>query len=91
MSTIVFHYCHADLVRVVRRAAVSLALFIGVCMVAHCGTGCKPVQSPSTLEQSYTAEIIACAATAGYPGVYDHQADMRCRAAVDCKYGLGPC
>lgn len=52
--------------------------------------GCKPA-SDVTQEDKYTTEIIACAATAGFPGAYDHAADMRCRHTVDCKYGVGPC
>lgn len=91
MSTCTIQYSHEALVRDAKRALVALAMFIGVVSVAHCGSGCRPAQAPTDLERNYTTEIVACAATAGYPGVYDHAADMRCRAVVDCKYKLGPC
>lgn len=91
MSTVSIQYSHDGLLRAARRAVAGLAVFIGACMVAHCGSGCMPAQGPHSMEQAYTAEIVACAATAGYPGAYDHEADMRCRRGVDCKYGLGPC
>ena len=91
MSTIAFHYSHENMALTAKRALIGLSIFIGACMVAHCGTGCQPAQDPTALEQGYTAEIVACAATAGLPGPYDHDADMKCRAKVDCKYKLGAC
>lgn len=74
--------------RDLRKAVMGVALFAGIASVAH---GCKPAQEPTQLEQNYTNDIIACAATAGYPGAYDHASDMRCRDQVNCKYGVGPC
>ena len=79
------------LVRDCKRALAGLVMFAGLSMLAHCGSGCNAIQAPTTLEQSYTTEIVACAATAGYPGAYDEQADRRCRADVNCRYGLGAC
>ncbi len=92
MTTMTFEFSYDGLARCVRRAALGMALFVGVVVsVAHCGLGCMPANDPTQAERNYTTEIIACAATAGYPGAYDHESDMRCRAGVDCKYGLGPC
>lgn len=60
-------------------------------------TGCALFNGPTpttpeeVVEHNYTTEIVACAAMAGYPGDYDREADLRCRATVDCKYKLGPC
>ncbi len=79
------------LVRDARRACLGLLAFVAICMVAHCGSGCLPAQAPNTVEQNYTADIIACAYFAGSPGPYDAHADWACRQSVDCKYGLGPC
>ena len=90
MSTIAIQYSHDDLVRCLRRAALGLAMFVGITMLAHCGTGCQGVKSP-TAADDYTTRIIACAATAGYPGAYDHAADMRCRNGVNCEFGLPSC
>lgn len=70
---------------------VGLGIIFGLTAFANCNEGCKPAQDVTEAERNYTTEIIACAATAGYPGAYDHAADMRCRAGVDCRYGLGPC
>ncbi len=92
MTTMTFEFSTDGLVRSAKRAAIGLVLFAGTCVsLAHCGLGCMPAQEPTQAERNYTTEIIACAATAGYPGAYDHESDMRCRAKVDCKYGLGPC
>ena len=74
-----------------KATAAALLVLFGVTAVGHCGTGCLPSQGPTSAEQSYTTEIIACAATAGYPGAYDRASDMACRHKVDCKYGLGAC
>ncbi len=74
--------------RGLRDMLVCVAVLFGLAGVAHCGAGCMPVNSP---EYDYETEIIACAQTSGYPGAYDREADMRCRAAVDCRYGVGPC
>jgi hypothetical protein len=77
-------------VKGLRDMLVCLAVFIGLCGVAHCGTGCALFegQGPKTTEQLYTTAIVACAATAGYPGAYDREADFRCRAKVDCEFKL---
>lgn len=91
MSSVTFQFCPKQLARDTKRAFLALVAFAGIVMVSHCGSGCKPAQAPTDLEQAYTTEIIACAATAGYPGAYDERADMRCRAEVNCRYGLGPC
>ncbi len=91
MSTVVIEYSHENLVRDLRRAAMGLAMFMGITMLAHCGTGCLPASEPQTAREEYENAIIACAATAGYPGAYDHESDMLCRAGVDCRFGLGPC
>ena len=63
-----------------------LAVFVGLCGVAHCSSGCQESQTPTESERNYTTRIIACAATAGYPGHYDEAADMRCRRQVDSEY-----
>jgi hypothetical protein len=56
---------------------------------SQCGAGCKPVQDSLTdPAHNYTTEIVACAATAGYPGAYDRAADMRCRDGVNRRYNL---
>ncbi len=91
MSSVCINFSTQTLVRDLKRAAAAVGLFAAIVAVAHCGTGCKPALEPTLSEQAYTADIIACAALAGYPGAYDHEADMRCRATVDCKYGIGPC
>lgn len=91
MSYVTVSYSHQNLVLCAKRALIGLLMFIGIAGVAHCGVGCEPAKDPTALEQSYTTAIIACAATAGYPGAYDHAADMRCRAQVDCVYGVAPC
>lgn len=88
MTTVCVDFCPNRLVRDAKRAIIGLLMFTGVVALAHCGTGCKPVQVPTTTEQAYTAEIVACAATAGYPGAYDEDADKRCRAEVNKRYGL---
>lgn len=87
--SITFEFCPKQLWVDAKRAAIAVLVFASVVGVAHCGSGCMPAESPT--ETAYTNEIVACAATAGYPGAYDHEADMRCRAAVDCKYLVGPC
>ncbi len=89
--TATFEFSPAQFVRDAKRAAMAVLAFAAIVGVAHCGTGCKPAQAPNDLEQAYTTEIVACAATAGYPGAYDREADLRCRAEVDCRYKLGPC
>lgn len=76
----------------IKSLVLAAAVLFGVSSFATCGQGCAPsIPQPTEAERSYTTEIIACAATAGYPGAYDHESDMRCRAHVDCKYGVGPC
>lgn len=78
----------------IKTSLFALGVIFGMAGFAHCSSGCaefgKP-QDPTEAERNYTTEIIACAATAGYPGAYDHTADLRCRKGVDCRYGLGPC
>lgn len=67
-----------------------MGVFGALSMAAHCGTGCTPVRdSLNDPAHNYATEIIACAATAGYPSVYDRDSDMRCRGKVDAKYGVG--
>lgn len=85
---VIVEFSPKQLVSHMKKAAAAVLVFAGLTMAAHCGTGCLPASSPS-VEDDYTTAIIACAATAGYPGAYDHAADMRCRADVDCKFGLG--
>lgn len=83
---------HKALVKSCRDMFVCLAVFVGLCGVAHCGTGCQDAKdSLSDPAHNYATEIIACAATAGYPGAYDRSADMRCRNDVNCRYGLPSC
>ena len=89
--TATFEFSPEGFLRDMKRALYGLLAFAAIVGVAHCGSGCKPAQAPNDLEQAYTAEIVACAATAGYPGAYDRDADLRCRAEVDCRYKLGPC
>jgi len=72
-----------------KATAAALLVLFGVTAVGHCGSGCLPAQGPTSAEQSYTTEIIACAATAGYPGNYSYESDMRCRDEVDRRYGFG--
>ncbi len=67
-----------------RDMLLAVVVFAGLCGVAHCGSGCMPANSPD----SYETAIIACAATAGYPGAYDHEADMRCRDEVNERFGV---
>lgn len=91
MTTVTVDFDHSRLIRDAKRALLGLALFVGAVGVAHCGTGCLPAQAPTVEEQGYTADIVACAYFAGYPGPYDHQADMECRDKVNCRYHVGPC
>lgn len=81
------------IVKSMKLMLVSIGLLFGMASVAHCSTGCAqdPVTPEQVLERNYTTDIIACAATAGFPGAYDEQSDMACRAKVNCKYGVGPC
>lgn len=64
--------------------------YLLLCVTIVVASGCKPVGSPSAADE-YTTRIIACAATAGYPGDYDEQADMRCRNGVNCEFHLPSC
>ncbi len=91
MSALTVEFSNEGLVRDAKKAFLAVLLFAGIVSVAHCGSGCLPANSPTVEEQSYTTAIIACAATAGYPGSYDRQADLRCRAEVDCDFGVAPC
>jgi len=50
-----------------------------------------PVPPMSPEADAYTTAIIACAATAGYPGAYDYDSDMRCRNGVNCQFKLPSC
>lgn len=88
-NVVVVEFSPTQLMANAKKAVLALAMFAGITVMAHCGKGCMPAQAPTDLEQSYTTEIVACAATAGYPGDYDRAADMRCRHEVDCRYGLG--
>ena len=64
--------------------------FVAVTSVAHCGVGCTPVKdSLGDPAHNYATEIIACAATAGYPSSYSYDSDMLCRDKVDRRYGVG--
>jgi hypothetical protein len=84
-------FCPRKLARDAKSAAVGIALFILVCIVAQ---GCKLFQSKEAgelIEHAYAIELMNCAATAGLPGPYDEAADKKCRAEVDCRYGVGPC
>jgi hypothetical protein len=91
IPTVALSYAHA--IKSAKLMAVSLGLLFGMASVAHCNQGCALLEpkNETTLEHNYTTDIIACAALAGYPGLYDHEADMRCRDEVNCKYGVGPC
>lgn len=92
MSTIAIEYSHDGLVKCMRRAAAGLAMFVGITLLAHCGTGCRPVNPPILSDADrYQNAIIECAATAGWPGAYDHAADMKCRNEVNCAYQLPSC
>ncbi len=88
MSAVCLSY--KGLLKSARDMFVCMMVFVALCGVAHCGTGCKGVSSPSAADD-YTTRIIACAATAGYPGAYDHAADLRCRNGVNCEFGLPSC
>lgn len=69
-----------------------MAVFVGLCGMAHCGAGCAEFNgATATPAELYKTEIIACAQTSGYPGAYDHDADMRCRNEVNCRWGLPSC
>jgi hypothetical protein len=76
---------------------LALLVMLGLAGFANCTNGCAlfegktPTNPQEQLEHSYTTEVVACAAMAGYPGAYDRSADLACRAAVDCRYKLGPC
>ncbi len=50
---------------------------------------CPQASSPEA--DAYATAIIACAATSGYPGDYDRDADMRCRNEVNCRFMLPSC
>jgi hypothetical protein len=76
------------LLKQAKRAGLSVTLFSVVCLAVQ---GCFD-RGPNYVEQSYVAEIVGCAANASNDaGSYDHAADMRCRAEVDCRYQVGPC
>ncbi len=72
-----------------RTMFVGLLVFSGLTAAAHCNTGCKPAVVPPV--EQYENAIIACAATAGFPGPYDHAADLACRNKVNCRFGLASC
>jgi len=74
----------------IKTMVIAVGLLLGLSAFGHCNQGCKPAQdSLDDPAHNYATEIIACAATAGYPGAYDRDADMRCRGQVDAKYGVG--
>lgn len=78
------------LVEGLREWAAILLMFAGLASLAHCNQGCQVAKdSMNDPAHNYATEIIACAATAGYPSVYDRDSDMRCRGKVDQKYGVG--
>lgn len=86
------HFTPRQLLNSCRDMLVCLGIIAGLAAVANCESGCAAFgQGPTTTEQSYTTEIVACAATAGYPGAYDRASDMRCRDQVNCRYGLPSC
>lgn len=91
VPAITLSYVHTF--KAVKVMLVSMGLLFGMAGVAHCNTGCAPPASTpaQVLERNYTTDIIACAATAGFPGAYDEASDLRCRAKVNCTYGVGPC
>lgn len=91
VPTVTLSFGHA--IAAGRMMLLSMGLLFGMAAVAHCSTGCAlPAATPEqVLERNYTTDIIACAATAGFPGAYDEASDMRCRAKVNCQYGVGPC
>ena len=90
--SVVVEFCPTQLGRHTKKAAGALLLFAACVMVAHCGAGCQEAASSlNDPAHNYATEIIACAATAGYPGAYDSNADMRCRNGVNCKYELPSC
>ncbi len=62
---------------------ICMAVFVGLCGAAHCGAGCMPSQAPNAKEQSYTAAIVGCAATAKTKAE-----DHACRVRVNKDYGL---
>lgn len=73
-----------------RDMLVCMAVFVGLSSLAHCSSGCQEAKdSLDDPAHNYATEIVACAATAGYPSVYDRDSDMRCRGKVDQKYGVG--
>lgn len=91
MSTVIVEFCPVTLRQHMVKAAMAVALFASAVVLANCWAGCMPARDPSAVEQEYVNAIVACAATSGYPGAYDPDGDSRCRARVDCQYGVGPC
>ena len=85
------HVKPMEMAKSCRDMLVAVAVFCGLVLVANCGSGCALFEGPhgpKTIEQLYTTAIVACAATAGYPGAYDRESDMRCRRKVDCDFEL---
>lgn len=74
----------------IKTMVIAVGLLLGLSAFGHCNQGCKPAQdSLDDPAHNYATEIIACAATAGYPGAYSYDSDMRCRDDVDRRYGVG--
>lgn len=80
---------HKSAFKAAKDMVIGLAVFVGVCALAHCNQGCDEAKAVvGDPAHDYATEIIACAATAGYPGAYDREADMRCRDDVNSRYEL---
>jgi hypothetical protein len=65
---------------------VAAMFLLGVTTLPHCMGGCRPVDAPTRAETNYTADIMACSASAK-----TLKEARECRASVNQKYGLcGP-
>ncbi len=79
--TLTVQYSTEELAKTVKRTAIGLLMFATVCVLAHCGSGCTPAESPK--EAEYTAAIVACAATAKTKAD-----DHMCRVTVNHQFGI---
>ena len=80
------HMYRQDVAKASRGMFVTLLFFVGLCALARCTAGCDAfsgAQAPNAKEQSYTARIVGCAATAK-----TRAEDHACRVQVNRDYGL---
>lgn len=73
------------LIEGLRDMVIGVAIVLAIASFANCESGCGglPGRTPTALEQAYTAEIVACAATSA-----SHEEDEKCRRNVNNRYGL---